>query len=311
VNWVIETSGHLVIDCEESTVRIMRPVHGAAIDWITDALLRSSTGGGATPQALSFLLRRYAATGRVDLGEAIGSALAVALDRMADATGDLPGDDRDDWLRLFVEASGFSDDERLIDAACALVAAISSRWPSRGGVARALGAIDACVSATRIECLHGTAAAAIDELERVIGIAYTPGHELARTLDGAIHEAGRLGDHVSAASALLTAYAITGRLPYSMMAEELTQAALRRWWDEDRGRFNGSFAGNAEAARVLSRLAALHGDEAYRRSAVIAAESDYGRDANRALQALEPEYQGAGMDAAVYGLALIEYQSTR
>ena len=65
--------------------------------------------------------------------------------------------------------------------------------------------------------------AAIDELERVVGGSYRPGDGLVRDRDG-IRVRGSVGDHVRGASALLTAFELTGRLPYAMLAEELMQS---------------------------------------------------------------------------------------
>ncbi len=67
---------------------------------------------------------------------------------------------------------------------------------------------------------------AIDQLERVVGGSYRPGEGLVRDLDG-VRARGSVDDHVRGASALLTAFEITGRLPYSMLAEELIAVAGR------------------------------------------------------------------------------------
>jgi uncharacterized protein YyaL (SSP411 family) len=183
----------------------------------------------------------------------------------------------------------------------------------------ALRSVDACLLATSLESSHRNVAAAIDELERVVGLAYVPGEGLARTMNARVREPGRLIDHAAAASALLTAYSLAGRLPYSMLAEELMQFARRSWWDNERGGFqaetdgspNDSFVASCEAARVLCRLAALHRDDDYRQAAVIAQRSDYDGDATRTLESLGDRYQAAGLDAACYGLALTELMDLR
>ena len=64
---------------------------------------------------------------------------------------------------------------------------------------------------------------------------------------------------------------------------------------------------NCEAARVLARLAALHGTPAYRDAAVLAPGADYAEDAARVLAAFEPEFRDHGVDAAAFGLALTEW----
>src|SRR6185436_11096557 len=101
---------------------------------------------------------------------------------------------------------------------------------------------------------------------------------------------GLLADHVRCASALLTAYWRTARLPYSMLAEELMQFARRTLWDErDWGFYDAPhgtkpFALNCEAARIECRLAGLHGEDDYRKAAVIAVDADYLLYALRTLE---------------------------
>src|SRR6185503_13251957 len=104
----------------------------------------------------------------------------------------------------------------------------------------------------------------IDQLERVVGGAYRPGAGVAHTCDGARADGSPI-DQVRASTALLTAFECTGRLPYSMLAEELIQHAQRDAWDV------GDVVVHCEAARVFCRLAALHDDPEYRGAAVIAA----------------------------------------
>jgi uncharacterized protein YyaL (SSP411 family) len=147
--------------------------------------------------------------------------------------------------------------------------------------------------------------AAIDELERIVGPAYQPGHGVSE----------RLADQISVASALLTAYHHTARLPYSMLAEELVQGARRTSWDGDRGGFfdgetaSKPFVLNCESALVLGRLATLHRIDEYRAAAVLAPGADYGADAVRILELLAAEAPGRGLAGAVYGLAAAEHQS--
>jgi uncharacterized protein YyaL (SSP411 family) len=129
---------------------------------------------------------------------------------------------------------------------------------------------------------------------------------------------------VVAASALLRAYAVTDRLPYAMLAEELMTYAVRGWWDESRGAFAGDavdpatsdrpgsrhlseFAINCHAARVLGHLAALHRDEDYRTMAAVGQQVDYGDRASRTLSHLDTVYQQFGVDSAPYGLAIEEW----
>jgi uncharacterized protein YyaL (SSP411 family) len=183
--------------------------------------------------------------------------------------------------------------------------------------------VDACLAAAPLFAPTETAAAgllqaAIDELERVVSAAYQPGRGVAHALGGTPARPGELDDHVSAAAALLTAFGATGRLPYSMLAEELMQYARRTWWDEARGGFGQAGAGgagfpptgfssNCSAARVLCRLAALLEDDEYRRVAVVAADADYAADAERTLEALARGYRARGVEAAPYAVALGEW----
>jgi hypothetical protein len=283
-------------------------VDGTAIDWLTGRLLLALASDEAiTPAAATLLLRRYVATGRDDLRDALGPALAGALE-----ASDVERDSsrRSEWLALFVEASALSDDDRLRDAAGALVGALRAHWPSRGDIAPAMRSVGACLSAASDDNASTLVPAAIDELERVVGLAYAPGEGLTHAIHEPSGEAGDLGDHVAAISALLTAHAVTGRLPYSMLAEELMQFARRTWWDEVRGGFpQAPFVSNCESVRVLCRLAALHEDDGYRKAAVVARQSDYACDARRTLESLGLSYRDQGLDAARYGIALEEYLS--
>jgi hypothetical protein len=137
----------------------------------------------------------------------------------------------------------------------------------------------------------------IDDLERLVGKSYEPGEGLVDK---------DLVEHLRSASALLIAFGMTGRLPYSMLAEELLQAARRRWWDEEHASFGPDFASNCEAVRVLLRLAALHDDPEYLQTAVVANDATCALDARRALAALETAYRAHATAAASYGLALLD-----
>jgi len=149
-------------------------------------------------------------------------------------------------------------------------------------------AVDACLRAADVggDRAGPLIAAAIDELERIVGESYEPGEGI-----------GDYADHIRAAAALITAYDVTGRLPYAMLAEELMQASTRM--SAGRG-----FAIECEAARVFCRLAALHDDEDYRAAAVIAPDANYRADASRMLTALSRRARAEG--APIYGLALSE-----
>jgi hypothetical protein len=159
----------------------------------------------------------------------------------------------------------------------------------------AIHAIGACLIAATLEQHRGIAAAAIDQLERVVGSAYRPGVAV-----------GAFETQVGTAAALLTAHAISGRLPYSMLAEELMQTARRIDVSSP-----ANFRASCEAARVLCRLAALHGDPEYRRAAVFADEADYHVDAAAMLHAHADEARRLGSSGAIYGLAVLELESVR
>lgn len=83
---------------------------------------------------------------------------------------------------------------------------------------------------------------------------------------------GLLTDQVHAAAALIWAHASTGQLPYSMLAAELMEYAVRRMWSEPDGAFRDRadehdprvpFELNCLAACVLDRLAVLTREPAY------------------------------------------------
>ena len=205
------------------------------------------------------------------------------------------------WLTAFTEAIRVSEDPQLPEAALALIASLSDEWPSLAIVDEAAVSIDACLSASPLLAGSELVPRAIDELERVVGAAYRPGGGVAHRIDGASHVRGGFGDHVRAAAALLTAYEITARLPYSMLAEELMQASRDDIASSD------EFVLSCEAVRVLTRLAALHADPEYRGAAVIASEADYRADAEQVLSRWSAIALGGHADAALYGLALGEW----
>jgi uncharacterized protein YyaL (SSP411 family) len=287
-------------------------VQHAAVEWLTEIVLREIRGGEpVSPAATTLLIRRYAATGRDDVRDAVSGALARALTEVASLGGDVASA----WIGVLVEAAAMTDDDRLPEAVAALAGSLRQAWPGRDTVGEAMTSVDAVLKAADLltpEAGEAAIVQSIDELERVVGRAYHPGEGIAHSLARPDEADGNLDDHVCAAMALMTAYGRTGRLPYPMLAEELLQFARRSWWDDRDGTFRVStsadeaFRSRCEAARALCRIAALHDDDEYRRAAVIANAATYGLDAERALRALEPEYRRYGAEAAVYGLALDE-----
>ena len=151
-----------------------------------------------------------------------------------------------------------------------------------------------------VESIQRQLAPAIDGLERLVRSSYEPGE--------GITGAG-LGEHLGSAAAFLTAFELTGRLPYSMLAEELWRFARRQWWSGDG--FGDNFGANAIAVQVLCRLAALHDDAEYAASAVVAPDANYAEDAERILTAIEPIAREHVSDVDEYGMALVEWFALR
>ena len=278
-------------------------------DRVVDAVGRQRA---VSPDVLTFLLRCYRATDAAPLRDALEPALALGLElRKAASTCR----ERAAWLGLFTEAAALSPDERLLDAIADLVPALRREWTGCRIVGDLATAIDACLNVIGIFDPRDLAAKAIDELEHLIAAAYRPGDGLAHDLDSPDLVRGQLADQLRAASALLTAYVLTWRLPYGMLAEELVLFARRTRWDDDQAAFRtdeggDGFALNCEAARVLCRLASLHHDDDYRHVAVVAVGADYHADAERILtaQALSAHDRDLA-DAAAYGLALAEFSN--
>jgi len=262
---------------------------------VVDAVLRDEPTSAA---AALLLLRQYVATGDDRVRDALGLALAHAVEASAAESSVV---DRAAWLAVFAEAMPIADDPRIADAVAALAGMLSAAWPARDGLRDGMASVDACLQASAVATLD-LVPAAIDELERVVGGTYRPGIGL---VDPASKEA-RGEDQVRAASALLTAFELTGRLPYSMLAEELMQIA-RRTLSRD-----ADFATCCAMARAFGRLAALHAAADYRAAAVIADGADYRGDALRILQSQAPHLSAASTaDAALYGVALREVMSLR
>jgi len=156
--------------------------------------------------------------------------------------------------------------------------------------------IGACLLAIGWPGLDAVAAPAIDRLEQIVAAIYRPGDV-----------SGAPADQVRTASTLLIAYGVSGRLPYSMLAEELMQNVQRTGGAElasPRG-----FDAACARARVLCGLAALHEDPNYRAAAVIAPGVDHRAAARDLLAAQASEALRRGAAAAIYGIALLELES--
>lgn len=146
---------------------------------------------------------------------------------------------------------------------------------------------------------------ALNALEEVIVPAYTPGGGVAHVTgaSGSHGIRGLLTDQIHAVSALIWAHAATGQLPYSMLAAEVLQFAIRTMWDEAAGGFRDRvephdpfwpFELNCQAACVLDRLAVLTGDAAYQDRA------------RTILRTFSAQYRDLDLFGAPYALALRE-----
>ena len=277
----------------------------ALLERLTDSALHTiAAGGTASPRVLRLLLRGYAATGRADVGDALGVALAAALARQSD--------DAVERAILFVEAAGLSDDERMSAAAAQAVEDLRRLWAADAATAPVMRAIDVVIQSIErgLSSADDLLAPAVDHLEHVIGHVYRPGAGvIRRDADGV--ERAAFVDQIATALALTTAYRMTARLPYAMLAEELLQFARRTWWDAGRERFAGgesdSFVANCDAVRLLATLGDLHEDQEYRHAAVFAPDADYLADARQLLAALEHAVPPSDDERAAYGIALHDW----
>jgi hypothetical protein len=259
-----------------------------------EAVARETVADAAVPL---FLVRRYLSSEGDGVRDALGLALAQALSH---AATDETVIGRAGWLALLAEAATVADDERMVPAVAELIDGFHRAWPRMTRLSEVSSSVDACLRATAIVNPDGLVQDAIDQLERVIGAGYRPGEGLLCERDG-LHTHGSADDHFRGASALLTAFETTGRLPYSMLAEELVAIGGRNIHAD------AAVPIHCEAARVLCRLAALHDDPDYRRAAVIAEGADYRDEAARILAVQSPRARaGSASDAAAYGIALAE-----
>jgi uncharacterized protein YyaL (SSP411 family) len=135
---------------------------------------------------------------------------------------------------------------------------------------------------------------ALQAVESVIVPVYKPGDGVGHVSGGrdADGVSGLLADQIHVAEALIWAHAATGQLPYSMLAAEVLQFAIRTMWDANAECFRDRvdpedplipFELNCHAARVLDRLAALTGIDGYRDRAVSILESLAGEFVRRDL----------------------------
>ena len=194
-------------------------------------------------------------------------------------------------LHVYVEAAITLGEPRWRDHAAKIVAwARTVMWdPSKGGFCNAAmsAAIDRSIYVDTNAMMIGAfirAAALFDDvwlrdfalqcIESVLVPEYKPGDGIGHVAGGRDAEAvrGLLADQIHGAGALIWAHAATGHLPYSMLAAEVLQFAIRTMWDEKAGCFRDRvdpadplipFEPNCHAACVLDRLAALTGSGGY------------------------------------------------
>jgi uncharacterized protein YyaL (SSP411 family) len=96
---------------------------------------------------------------------------------------------------------------------------------------------------------------ALKSLETIVLRGYVPGGGVAHGV--AIR--GLLGDQVRVANALVWAHLVTGQLPYSMLALEVVQFAVRTMWDERAGCFLDRAADAADARLAGNTASSLTG----------------------------------------------------
>lgn len=260
---------------------------------ITENLLAGDARGEQLgPAGLTFLMRRYAAAGGEELRPALERGLTQTLDRVA------AGECGPAWIHVLCEAAAITDDAGVVDAVADASRALSVAWPCRGTLLEAMRSVGACLAAASV--VGGDlVSVSIDELERVVCLVYRPGERLPRSLRDPDSDDGGVEEHVAAATALLTAYDVTARLPYPMLAEELIQPVRA-----------ADGLKSPHYARVLGRLARLHDDDEYVRAAVVLRSSDYRAQAHDILDELANSVVEDLEEAALIGIAMDEFART-
>ena len=258
----------------------------------TLAALDAQANDAVDPVVLRFLLRAYVRGVLPDDGAKLEAALGDATDRCDRAASIL---ERVEWLHLLVDAAAVSDDDR-VRRACARLASQLDGEQQSVGIDTASAAIEARLRAAAMLGDAPLLSTAVDDLERLVARAYRPGESLPS-----------LSDHARLSSALLSAFDITGRIPYAMLAEELVHAARRTWWHTGGSVFDGPLETNCRLGGVLLRLAAIHDDADYRTRAVVAADTDYAADAARLFDEIGRRVPlDDAIECARLGLALLE-----
>lgn len=268
---------------------------------------RLASGEALPPSAVRFLVHRFARTGAEDLRAGLGVALADVVSGEADGAGGagvaeppLATDAETAAARALLLAESFevADDPALADALDRAVRRCRAAWPLRGSTAAAGRNLEACLTAGAARASTEVVAAAVDELERVVGVVYEPGDGVAQVVTTRTRTAGDLDTHASMALALLRAFDVTGRVAYAMLADELARAMPAFPAEASTASF--------DAARVAARLAVLQRDDAYRAAAVTREDSVHARDADARLRGFEPPPDAPAALSAAYGFALEE-----
>lgn len=140
--------------------------------------------------------------------------------------------------------------------------------------------------------------AAVDRLEHDVRRRYEPGDGLT---------GATCLDEVRAACALLEALALTGRVPYGMLAEELWRHVRRCWWDETTGALADDLRTTCAGLRVAVRLSAWHADPDYVAAAVVGTGPDLQVDARRMVEAILGRLALSPDEAVDAGPALSEW----
>lgn len=140
--------------------------------------------------------------------------------------------------------------------------------------------------------------AAVDLLESRIRQAYEPGDGLPGLT---------CLEQLRAAGALLDAYALTGRLPYGMLAEELLRHARGQWWREETALFDDSLPATCAGLAAAVQLAALHADPDYVTAVVSGPGWDIRADARRMASAIAGGIAHSPEAAAAAGPGLSEW----
>lgn len=140
--------------------------------------------------------------------------------------------------------------------------------------------------------------AAVERLEHEVRRRYEPGEGLS---------GATCLEEMRAACALFEALALTGRIPYGMLAEELWRHVRTRWWDDTTGLLAGDLQATCAGLRTAVRLSAWHADPDYMAAAVVGAGPDPWADARRMADAILGRLALAPDDVADAGPALSEW----